>query len=91
MKQYITWEDEVLKWIYDTFVWPLTQVFNPQVNEGLYPAGQPYPRPGLNGPVSMEIVRSYIIFTMRPLLDLSKMIWSKNCLFSALMTYLAIT
>nr|XP_046183560.1 AT-rich interactive domain-containing protein 1A-like [Oncorhynchus gorbuscha] len=28
-----------------------------QVNEGLYPAGQPYyPQPGLNGPVSMEIV-----------------------------------
>ncbi|XP_045572734.1 gamma-gliadin isoform X1 [Salmo salar] len=27
-----------------------------QMNEVLYPAGQPYPQPGLNGPVSMEIV-----------------------------------
>ncbi|XP_041721540.2 secretory calcium-binding phosphoprotein 5 isoform X2 [Coregonus clupeaformis] len=27
-----------------------------QVNEVLYPAGQPYPQPGLNSPVSMEIV-----------------------------------
>ncbi|XP_055780192.1 secretory calcium-binding phosphoprotein 5 [Salvelinus fontinalis] len=29
-----------------------------QVNDFLYPAGQPYPQPGLNGPVSMEIVFS---------------------------------